>query len=111
MNMRYKVRLTDNAIRQMHDTVAYISKELSAPDTASKWLDKMEKEIASLDYMPKSVPLIDEEPWRSNGIRKTAVDNFLIYFWIDDTALVVWVTAVVLGHRNQKDVLESMSLQ
>ncbi len=111
MNMRYKIRLTDNAIRQMRDTVAYISRELYAPKTAAKWLDKIEKEVASLDYMPKSVPLIDEEPWRSNGIRKATVDNFLIYFWIDDTALVVWVTAVVLGRRNQKDVLESMSLQ
>ncbi len=103
--------MKDNAIRQMQDTAAYISKELSAPETAARWLDKMEKEIASLDYMPKSIPLIDEEPWRSNGIRKTTVDNFLIYFWIDDTALVVWVTAIVLGRRNQKDVLESMSLQ
>ncbi len=74
MNMRYKIQLTDNAIRQMRDTVAYISKELSAPETAARWLDKMEKEIASLDYMPKSIPLIGEEPWRSNGIRKTVVD-------------------------------------
>ncbi len=24
-----------------------------------------------------TLPLIDEEPWRSNGIRKTAVGNYL----------------------------------
>jgi len=56
--------------------VAYILKDLSAPETAARWLDKIEKEITSLDYMPKSIPLIDGKPWRSNNIRKTAADNF-----------------------------------
>ncbi len=58
--------------------------------------------------MPARIPLTAEEPWHSQGIHKMVVKNFLVYFWIDDKNLCVWVTAVIYGRRNQRQQLEKM---
>lgn len=108
--MNYKVQITDTAIIQMQETVSYISKELLSPETADRWLEKMEKEIRALSFMPGRIPLTDEEPWHSYGVHKMIIDNFLVYFWVDEKMSTVSVMAVVYGRRDQRTVLESMSL-
>ena len=35
--------------------------------------------MASLAHMPGRVRLIDEEPWRSEGVRMKAIKNYLMY--------------------------------
>ncbi|MBQ6872703.1 MAG: hypothetical protein IJO24_00170, partial [Clostridia bacterium] len=52
--------------------------------TAEKLLDELQKSIFSLEAMPKRVALMDEEPWKSHGIHKMPVKNFIVYFWIND---------------------------
>ncbi len=82
--MEYKVKITSYAIEQMQEIIAYISKVLRASDTARKWLAKLKREISKLDTMPNRFPLVDEEPWRKRDIHKMLVDNFIVYYWIDD---------------------------
>ena len=43
---QYRVRMTDHAIEQMGETVRYISKVLQAPETALRWADRLEAEMA-----------------------------------------------------------------
>lgn len=50
------------------------------PDAADNLLDKMKAEITKLSSFPKKHALIDEEPWRTEGVRKIVVKNFLIYY-------------------------------
>ena len=38
--------------------------------------------IEELVEMPERYSLVDEEPWRTEGMKKIIVKNFLIYFWI-----------------------------
>jgi len=45
--------------------VQYISKVLFAPETARKWADTLQSEIAKLDFMPSRYPLTEEEPWHT----------------------------------------------
>ena len=76
---QYRVRMTDHAIGQMGETVRDISKVLQAPETALRWADRLEAEMARLGRMPGRYPLTPEEPWRSEGIHKMPVENFLVY--------------------------------
>lgn len=76
--MTYKIKLTDNALRQLRETVGYISKVLHEPHIARHWSDRIKKEILTLDRMPLRYPLVDEEPWRTEGIHKMTVENFII---------------------------------
>ena len=47
--------------------------------------------------MPNRYPLTLEEPWRSEGIHKMPVENFLVYYWINEAEKAVWGTVVVYG--------------
>ena len=91
----YEVRVTRQALEQMKEIVHYISNDLMAPDAADNLLDKMKAEITKLSSSPKKHALIGEEPWRTEGVRKLVVKNFLIYYWVDDENNRVQVTTVI----------------
>ena len=106
--MSYTVKVTKQAYGQMRDIVLYVTDELFAPDAAQNLLDKFEKAINELAEMPQRHSLADEEPWRSEGVRKIVVRNFLIYFWVDEENMRVQVTAVIYQKRDQLARLAKM---
>lgn len=106
--MEYSVRLTPHSVFQIQETVSYISKVLLVPETANAWSDYLENQIAKLDTMPARFPLVDKEPWRTNGIRRMPVKNFVVYYYIDENSKEVWVTSVVYSKRNQLNALKEM---
>ena len=107
---RQIIKLTTQAIEQIQEIVRYISHILLVPETARKWADTLQSEIAKLDFMPTRYPLTEEEPWHTKGIHKMTFKNFLVYYLIDEKKEVVWVTAVVYGRRDQIIALVYMSL-
>ena len=98
----YEVRVTRQALEQMKEIVHYISNDLMAPDAADNLLDKMKAEITKLSSFPKKHALTDEEPWRTEGVRKIVVKNFLIYYWVDDENNRVQVTAVIITFKDNR---------
>lgn len=106
--MQYDVKLTPRAIAQIREVIEYISKVLLVPDTAASWADRLQKEISDLSEMPERYPLFDHEPWRSRGIRKMPVMNFIVYYFVDQNTKTVWVTAAVYGKRDQLNALREM---
>lgn len=106
--MKYSVKLTPHAILQTQETISYISKILLVPETAIAWSDCLEERISKLDTMPARFPLVEKEPWHSNGIRRMPVKNFIVYYYIDENNREVWVTAVVYSKRNQLEALKEM---
>ena len=49
-----------------------------APDAAHNLLYKMKAEITKLSSFPKKHDLIDEEPWRTEGVRKVVIPSIII---------------------------------
>ena len=74
----YEVRVTRQALEQIKEIVHYISNDLMAPDAAHNLLDKMKAEITKLSSFPKNHALIDEEPWRTEGVRKIVIPSIII---------------------------------
>ena len=107
----YEVRVTRQALEQMKEIVHYISNDLIAPDAAGNLLDKMKAEITKLSSFPKKQAMIDEVPWRTDGVRKLVVNNFLIYYWVDDENNRVQVTAVIYSRRDQIRQLSNMDME
>ena len=102
------MKITPSALLQISETVAYISTVLAAPETALAWADLLEKEIAGLSTMPARFPTLEEEPWKSRGLRKMPVKNFIVYYYADDETKTVWVTAVIYGKRDQLNALREI---
>ena len=109
--MDYKVKLTDHAVAQLQEAVIYISKVLQASTVAKHWAARVKKELASLSTMPARYPLTEEEPWHTEGVHKMSVENFLVYYWIDEEKKIVWITAIVYARRDQLRVLREMPSQ
>lgn len=107
----YSVKITDQAIEQLQEITYYIAYNLQAPDSAHRILDTLEDAIASLARMPSRIALTNEEPWRCYGIHKMAVENFLVYFWIDEASMRVQVTAVIYGRRDQVQLLQHVDME
>ena len=74
----HEVRVTRQALEQIKEIVHYISNDLMAPDAAHKLLDKMKAEITKRSSLPKKHDLIDEEPWRTEGVRKVVIPSIII---------------------------------
>lgn len=74
----YEVRVTRQALEQIKEIEHYISNDLMAPDAAHNLLDKMKAEITKLSSFPKKHDLIDEEPWRTEGVRKVVIPSIII---------------------------------
>ena len=109
--MDYKVKLTDHAVAQLQEAVIYISKVLQASTVAKHWAARVKKELASLSTMPARYPLTEEEPWHTEGVHKMSVENFLVYYWIDEEKKIVWITAIVYARRDQLRVRREMPPQ
>ena len=109
--MDYKVKLTDHAVAQLQEAVIYISKVLQASTVAKHWAARVKKELASLSTMPARYPLTEEEPWHTEGVHKMSVENFLVYYWIDEEKKIVWITAIVYARRDQLRLLREMPPQ
>lgn len=103
---KYSVEVTLQASEQMREIVLYVAKELKNKDAALGLLDAFENAILSLEEFPERVALTQEEPWRSEGVHLLIVENYNVYFWIDDKT--VRVTAVVYQKREQRKQLELM---
>ena len=110
MSSTYEVKITKQALEQMEEIVSYISEELCAPDAARNLLMILEERISELSSMPKRAALIEEEPWKSQGIRKIIVNNFLVYFWIDEIHEKVQVIAVIYHKMDQAEQLNKLRL-
>lgn len=64
----------------------------------------MSAEVETMFYLRK-------EPWRTEGIRKMVVKNFLVYYWVDKINMKVQVTAVIYERRNQIEQLKKMHIE
>ena len=111
MMKTYQVEITKYAYKQMRDIARYVKIKLKNPDAAEKLLNDLKTAAISLEKMPHRIPLTDEQPWRSEGIRKIQVKNYLMYFWIDEIRSIVYITAVIYGQREQKRQLSKMEMQ
>lgn len=111
MKNQYEVQITKYAMAQMEEIRDYIANGLFAPQAACNLFSEMKRKVKSLESMPERNPLVDVKKWGEQGVRKTIVKNFIIYYWIDEERKTVYITAVVYAKRNQLIELGKMELE
>lgn len=111
MDHIYNVKVTSQAEEQIQEIINYITHELKAPEAALLLLDALEDSFISLAHFPQRVPLVEEMPWHTKGIHRFPVKNFLVYFWIDENDMKVYITAVIYGKRDQLPQLSQLDTE
>ena len=104
MSDSYNVVYSPEALNDLKDIYAYIAQELLVPDTALNQVNRIRKEIRSLDFMPSRYALADWEPWKSLGMHKVPVDNFIVFYTVDSDSMTVAIIRIVYGGRDIESI-------
>ena len=97
MTDSYNVVYSVDALGDLREIYSYIANELLVPETAAAQLGRIRKEVRSLDFMPARYTLVEWEPWHSMKMHQLPVDNFIVYYLVDDKERTVLLLRKQLG--------------
>ena len=97
----YRVILTPDAEADLTEIKQYISVNLQAPETSLRYLTALRRDTAKLSFYPEKYQIMEEEPWKSRGLRFIKSKGFLIYYRIDEQAHTVYVLNYIYTRRDQ----------
>lgn len=106
MNESYAIVYSPKAKDDLKEIYSYIALVLLVPGTAESQVSRIRKTIRSLDCMPLRYPVVDWEPWKSMGMHKMSVDNFVIFYIADNENLVVTIIRIVYEGRDIAGITE-----
>lgn len=97
---KYRVDVSEPAEKDLLDIVRYITSQLSAPISALDMMEAFEEALANLSDFPQRCPLIADERLSQMGYRKLIVNNYVVFFSIDEKNKVVDVERILYGRRD-----------
>ena len=98
--MNYKVNLTQKAKYDMREIYRYIATELQSEKHAKGQFDRLEKSIFKLNEMPERFRIYDREPWHRRNLRIMPVDNYLVFYIVDNRTTTVTVLRIMYRGRD-----------
>lgn len=103
--MNYSVHITLKAVRDITEAAKYIKYTLLNPQAASALIDKAEKEMNTLSFMPQKHGIIDDPILGFRAIRFLSVGKYLIFYVIDEESKTVHVIRFLYGKRDWLRIL------
>jgi plasmid stabilization system protein ParE len=90
----------------MTEIARYISHELQNPDAAEKLADAMIEAVEEARTFPYAAPpYFPIRPLKYN-YRKLLVQNYLIFYWVDDQARKITVARAIYAKRDYASLLK-----
>lgn len=103
MNL-YRVEYSQEALVDIKSIYTYISQILHAPLTAIRQVNRIRKEIRDLEAFPTRYVLVEWEPWASMKMHRLPIDNYVVFYLVDEQAMAVKIVRIVYGGRNLEDL-------
>ncbi|MCD8147851.1 MAG: type II toxin-antitoxin system RelE/ParE family toxin [Clostridiales bacterium] len=109
MSKKYKVVYSSAALDDLDAIYSYIAHGLKERTTARNQVNRIRKEIRSLDVFPGRHAKVDWEPWASAGMHKVPVNNFVVYYLVDSKSMLVTIIRIFYGGRDVAGIINSNS--
>ena len=103
--MIWNICYTASARQDLQDIYDYIADILFELEVAEKQTNRIMDAIDSLEHMPLRYRLYDYEPWHSKGWRVMPVDNYLVFYFPDESQDIVAIIRIMYRGRNIKEHL------
>ena len=103
---QYVVRITDRALADMEEIYNYIAIRLQVPENAMGQYNRIAEAIEGLSVFPERVKLVESEPERIMGLRQLVIDNYSVFYVIEDINVIVTrvlYTAMDISRRLLED--------
>ena len=97
--MIYSVNISAQADKDIRAIYEYIALTLMSPENANAQLSRLENRINKLDNLPKRFPKY------KNEIRFMPVDNYLVFYTVEEVSKNVSILRVMYGKRNVEKTL------
>ena len=98
--MRYDLEFLPVAQKDMVDIVMYISKVLCNPIAANRLAEKFIDEAEKLRDFPYSFPAHYPIRPLEREYRKLIVDNYIMFYWVDETNHCITVARVIYARSD-----------
>lgn len=107
MSAWYNIRYSPAAKEDIKNIYSYIALNLQVPDIAKNQVDRIRKEIRSLDFMPTRYSIVDWEPWQSMKMHKLPIDNFVVYYTVNSDTITVTIIRIVYAGMDIRSIAET----
>lgn len=93
----YYICYSDEAKEDLRNIFMYIAYELGSRDTAERQVNRIRDAIKKLEKFPKRNPSVPYEPWASLGMRRLNVDNYVVFYLVDDSNERIEIVRIPYG--------------
>lgn len=83
---RYTVIYSEDALYDLSNIFEYIFFNLKEPFAAISQTNR----IRSLDVFANRCKVVDFEPWKSRGLKQLSIDNFNVFYSIDNIQFYIY---------------------
>jgi len=101
----FHVKFTAAAYDDSEQIYSYISKKLLAETAADNLLEKIESSIMRLKKFPYSGSLVSDEPLRKRGYRKLIIDNYIVFYLVNEMDKQAVIMRILYGAQNYQNIL------
>ena len=102
----YKLEYLPAARQDMVDIVQYISRELCNPVAANRLAIELIKAGDSIPEFPYANPAYIPIRPLKHEYRKLSLQNYIMFYWVDESEQLVTVARVVYAKRDYHRLLE-----
>ncbi len=101
----YGVFYSPAALDDLQAIYVYIACDLLNQIAASGREARIRKEIRDLKYFPLRYEQVNWEPWHSMNVRKLPIDNFVVYYAVDEVSREVTILRIFYGGQNVEEII------
>ncbi|HAW71352.1 MAG TPA: type II toxin-antitoxin system mRNA interferase toxin, RelE/StbE family [Firmicutes bacterium] len=76
-----------------------------APDAAERLMDEIESRIMRLKTFSHSRSFVLDEPLKKRGYRKLIVDNYMVFYMVQEQEHQVIITRILYGASDYQTIL------
>ena len=97
---QFEIVVTSDADRDMDEIFSYVSEKLQVPNAASNLIEKIYTALNALTVMPGRFSLSRDAFLAKQGFHVLPVENYLVFYVIDNLNQRVIIHRVIYGKRN-----------
>ena len=102
---KYKIQFSKDARKDLFDIYSYIKYSLQEPNIANKLVKKIREEIYKLVDDPIIYAIIKDEFIRRREIRKIKVNNYIVFYKVEENNNIVEIVRIMYARRNWTKIL------
>jgi toxin ParE1/3/4 len=102
---KYNLKFTLKASEDLEEIYIYISEKLFDNTAATSLLESIESNIMRLERFPYSSNLVLNEVLKNKGYRKLIVDNYIVFYLINEVDKQVIIMRILYGAQNYQEIL------